>query len=172
MLVLDVLQVLLAEIVHRHALRELVAEQCPRRLRDENLAAVARGGDARRADDVDPEVPLVADVRLARVQPHAHAKLLPLGPLVQAQRPLRLHGPGGGVACPQERVEERVALRVDLRAAVLAERRPDDPPVIGGDGRVDAVAELLQQPRRALDVGEGEGDGSAGQLRHRPTLAG
>ena len=43
--------------------------------------------------------------------------------------------------------------------------------MVGGDGRVRGVAELLQEPGRALDVGEREGDGSGGELCHRPTLA-
>jgi hypothetical protein len=35
-----------------------------------------------------------------------------------------------------------------------------------------AVTELVQQLRRALDVGEEEGDGSAGKLAHRAMIAG
>ena len=80
-LVLDVLQVRLAEVVDADALGQLVPEQRARRLRDEDLAAVARRADARRAHDVEPDVALVADRRLAGVQPHPHAHVLALRPL-------------------------------------------------------------------------------------------
>jgi hypothetical protein len=42
----------------------------------------------------------------------------------------------------------------------------DDPPVVAGDAGV-VVAELLEQARRAFDVGEDECDGAAGQRGHR-----
>ena len=65
-----------------------------------------------------------------------------------------------------ERVEERVALRVDLPAASDLERVADEAPLRGDDVAVP-VAELVEQPRRALDVGEDEGHRPARQ-RHRP----
>ena len=121
MLVLDVLQVRLAEVVDADALRELVAEQRARRLGEQNLAAVPGGADPRRAHDVQPDVALVADGRLAGVQPHPHADLRVLGPRVVAQRALGRDGRLDGGAGAREREEERVALRVHLRAALLAE---------------------------------------------------
>ena len=67
--------------------------------------------------------------------------------------------------------EERVALRVDLDPAVLVDRLADDAMVLGQDVRV-IVAELMEQLRRALDVGEEEGDGSGRQLSNsRPSEA-
>src|SRR4029078_5842348 len=58
-LVLDVLQLRLAEVEHACALGKVVPDQRPRRLGDENLASVAGGADPRGADDIEPEVPLL-----------------------------------------------------------------------------------------------------------------
>ena len=123
---------------------------------------MAGGTDPRSAHDVQPDVALFADRRLARVQAHAHANLRPAGPGVVAQRALRRDRGLGRVACAREREEERVTLRVHLGAAALAETLADDPPVRRHDVAV-GVAELLQQPRRPLDVGEDERDRSAGE---------
>jgi hypothetical protein len=56
-------------------------------------------------------------------------------------------------------------LRVDLVAAGAGEGVAKKPPVLGGDLAV-AVAEALEEPRRALDVGEKQRDGSGRQHRH------
>src|SRR5829696_6778144 len=60
--------------------------------------------------------------------------------------------------------------RFDLDAAVAAERGTKHAPVLGEDIGV-AVAELVQQPGVALDVGEEERDGARWKLRHRPSIA-
>jgi len=60
--------------------------------------------------------------------------------------------------------------RFDLDAAVAAERGTKHAPVLGEDIGV-AVAELVQQPGGALDVGEEERDGARWKLRHRPSIA-
>ncbi len=164
MLVLHVLEVLLAQVVDGDAVGELVADQRAGRLRDEDLAAVAGRGDARSAHDVEAEVALLPDVRLARMDPHAHEHLLTAGPVVLVESSLGVDRRGDCVARPGEREEERVALRVDLRSAVRAERLAHEAPVVGRHPPVVLVAELLQQARRAFDVGEDERDGAAGQL--------
>jgi hypothetical protein len=55
--------------------------------------------------------------------------------------------------------EERVALRVDLDASVSLERLAECAPVLREHVGV-LLPELLQEPRRALDVGEEKGDRS------------
>ncbi len=164
-LVLHVLEVLLPEVDDRHALRQVVPEQRARRLREQDLAAVARRADARRANDVEAEVALVADGRLAGVQAHAHPHLGPLRPGVRAESPLSRNRAGDRLRCAREGVEERVALRVDLRAALRAQVLAEEPAVLADDFAV-VVAELLEQPRRALDVGEEERDRAAGKCCH------
>ena len=162
---LDVLQVLLPEVDDRDAFREVVAEQRASRLGEQDLAAVARRADARRADDVEPEIPLFADRRLARVQAHPHAHLLPSRPLVGRERALGGDRPGDGVPCAREGVEERVALGVDLGSTLVAEALAEQLPVVADDVAV-GVPELLEQPGRALDVGEEERDGASRKRRH------
>ena len=74
-----------------------------------------------------------------------------------------------GVLGTPEGDEEGVALRVDLVTSVCGECRANDALVVGEHLRV-AAAELLHERRRALDVGEQEGDRAAGKLRHLPKL--
>jgi hypothetical protein len=64
------------------------------------------------------------------------------------------------LACVGKREEERVTLRVDLDATVANERVSQSPPVLGECLRVRLGPEIVQQLRRALDVGEHEGNGS------------
>jgi hypothetical protein len=54
--------------------------------------------------------------------------------------------------------EEPVTGRVDLDAAVLTERFAQEPTMLLDGLAVGGVAELLEQPRRAFDVREEEGD--------------
>ena len=76
-----------------------------------------------------------------------------------------------GGECPgrcREGEEEGVALRVDLDPALGGTRLADDTPMLGQRLRVGLGAELVQQLRRPLDVGEEEGDGAGRKLRpHR-----
>ena len=68
----------------------------------------------------------------------------------------------------RKREEEGVPLRVDLDSAFPVARRADDLTVLGKNGRVDLLAERVQEPRRALDVGEEEGDGASWEVVAHP----
>ena len=127
-LVLHVLQVLLPEVDDRHALRQVVPEQRARRLREQDLAAVARRADARRADDVEAEVALVADGRLAGVQAHPHPHLGPLRPGVRTESPLSRNRAGDRLPLPAGRS------RRTHRPACRLPRRPLRPGARGGAG--------------------------------------
>src|SRR5262249_13784407 len=120
-----------------------------------------RRRDARRADDIEAEIALLSDLRLARMEPHPHLHLFAFRPLVVVQRTLRVDRGRHGVARPREREEERGALGVDLGAAARAEGLAHEVPVVARDAPVALVPELLQEPGRALDVGEDERDGAA-----------
>ena len=88
---------------------------------------------------------------------HPHRQLEPLLRLARgAERA------GGG----REGDEERVALRVDLDAAVPLERVAQDTPMLGERSRVVIRAELVQEARRPLDVREEKGDGAGRQVGH------
>jgi hypothetical protein len=69
----------------------------------------------------------------------------------------------------RERIEEGVPLCVDLDAAAPHERPPQQPPVLGERLVVRLRAQLVQQARGTLDVGEEEGDGAGRKLvMHEP----
>src|SRR5262249_31084526 len=60
------------EPVHAEVEQASCAGDVARCLRDKNLAAVTRGGDARSAMHVEPDISLFGYRRLARVQSNAH----------------------------------------------------------------------------------------------------
>ena len=68
-----------------------------------------------------------------------------------------------------ERKKERVPLRVDLHPAARRERLSQHPPVLGERLLVRLRAQIVQQARGTLDVGEEQGDGAGRKLvRHEP----
>ena len=69
----------------------------------------------------------------------------------------------------REGEEEGVALRIDLDAALGGACLTDHSAVLGERLCVALGAELVQQPRRALDVREEEGDGAGREVvSHAP----
>ncbi len=163
----EVLEVVLAEVAERDSFELVVVEHGRCRLRGEDLPAVTGRHDPRGAVHAHPVVAaLLGEVRLAGVQAHAHAQLGALGPVVRRERALTVRGRGGRVARAGEDVEEGVALRVDLLAAVRGERLAEEA-LVRLEHAAVAVAQLFQQLRRSLDVGEEEGDGAPAAARTR-----
>ena len=144
-----------AEVGQRNAVDERA-----RSLRDDHLAAVRGAHHPRRAVDVDADVALVGDDRLTRVDPDPHLHR------TVAERLLSFSRGRNGVGCASERNEQRVALRVDLDPFVTTEHVAQGAPVIGKQRHV-ARPVLVQQARRALDVGEEERDRPSRELGHR-----
>jgi hypothetical protein len=128
-------------------------------LRDKDLSAVANRRNASRAVDVDADVSLVGDERLARVEPNAHADRAGL------ERSLPVGSRSKCIRGPREGDEERISLRIDLDAAMPAEAFAQRLPMLAERIGV-GIAELVQKPSRALDVGEEKGDCAGGQLGH------
>ena len=93
------------------------------------MAALRGRADASGADDVEADIALLREVRLARVQadPNAHGAIV--RPLVRGVRALHVGRCSDGLASPREREKERVPLGVDLDAAGT-KRGPDQPPVL------------------------------------------
>ena len=150
----QVFQSVLTEVAHEHPL----VEQRPRRLAQQHLAAVSSGHHPRRAVHVEPDVLGRVEDRLSRVDPHPD----PDRPaLERAHRLLdgRDRRPGG-----RKRVEEGVALLVDLVAG--RERLAHDPAMLGQGVAVSLLAELAQETRRPLDIGEDERDRARRLLSH------
>ena len=143
--------------------RDFVVDERVSRLRKQHLAAVADGCDARAPVHVDPDVSLLGYTRLAGVEPHPDANR-PIG-----QAALGVHGRGSRVRRPRERHEERITLGVDLDTVVVGTSRADDPALIVECVAVP-VAELVQQPRRPLDVREEKGHHSTRELAWHATI--
>jgi hypothetical protein len=81
------------------------------------------------------------------------------------ERGLSVDSRGKRIRSLREGDEERISLRVHLDAAVPAEALTQRLSMLAERVRV-GVAELVQQPRRPLDVREQERDGPGGQLAH------
>jgi len=132
-------------------------DESPGGLGQEDLAAVADGGDAGGPVDVEPDVAFLGQPRLAGVEAHPDLDR------TAGQRPLGFRGCADRVRGPGERDEESVALGVDLDPAVRGDGSADDPAMLGQGLRV-RIARLAQQPGGTLDVGEQEGDHTGRQL--------
>ena len=126
-----------------------------RRGRQHHLPPMRRSCDPCRAVYLEPHIAGLADGHLARV--HTHPNSQPeLG-----QRHLRLtrrrQRVGGIGKCD----EERISSRIHLDAAVRRPGHPRHPMVPRQQFPICRRTEVVQQPRRALDIGE--------HKRHRPS---
>lgn len=144
---IEILQPLLTQVA------QVGFDQAGGRAGENCLATVRRCADARRPVHIDTDVTLAGHNRLASVDADADAHLadgqrgLPL-----PRRRYRVGGCGEGI-------EEGIPLRVDLDTTVTPEGFTKDPAVLAQNLAV-TIAELPQQTRRTLDVGEHQG--------HRP----
>ena len=101
------------------------------------------------------------------MQAHPHLDLSTVRPREVRERPLRIGRCGDRVLRALEDDEERVALRVDLEPAVPVESLAKQAAVLG-EHLLVTIAQGPEQPSRAFDVREEEGDGSAWKLGHQP----
>ena len=119
----------------------------------------------------EADVPVAVHGGLAGVHADADADGAVLGPAVRGHRPLRRRGSGDRRRRAPEDEEEGVALPVDLRPVMGAEGLAQQRVVLREQGAVALAAQLLQEPRRALDVREEKGDRPGGEVpssRHSP----
>ena len=84
-----------------------------------------RRADARRDDHVDPDIPLVTEFRLARVQADPETVGLVVGPRLGSERALDLCRRGDPFPGARESEEDTIARPVDLCPVVLAGRLPN-----------------------------------------------
>src|SRR3954447_25506092 len=147
------------------------AESAVRRCRDEHLAAVSRRHDPRCLVYVETDVLRRCRQWFAGVDADSNSNRVTLGPVSVRQRQLALRGGRdcGSRIC--ERDEECVTLVIDLVAALTLEGFPQQPPVKLERVTVSRRPQPLQEPRRALDVGEEERHGSGGLRLHEPNIA-
>ena len=134
-------------------------EEVPRRSARDDLAAVPSRGDPRGEVHVLADVALLGEAGRSRVQTDAHPDRPAASPSVISARGRERPRRG------REGEEEGVALRVHLDAALRRAGRAHDPPVLGERLVVRLVPELVQQPGRALDVGEEERDRARKEAR-------
>ncbi len=155
---LDVLQASDPEGAERDSDRELVLDQVAGRPRDENLPSVPCSHDPRRSVNAEPDVAVAADRRLARIDPDPDPEGDTRRPVVAGERPLAFDRGLDGLVRPLEGDEERVAVGVDLAAAVRGENLAQEA-LMGREHLVVADAsEPVEELRRSLYVREEEGD--------------
>ena len=87
---------MLAEVPHRQVRRKARLDQCPSGVGQQDLAAVGGGGDARGVMDVEADVFVADQRRLAGVQTDPDPDRRGARPLVCEETPLRR---GGRDAC-------------------------------------------------------------------------
>ena len=116
------------------------------------------GRDAGGAMDVSADVALLRQQWRARVQADANSDRAGGEPVDEGCR-------GGERALRCRKCEEEgVPLRVHLSSAVRRAGLPDQAPVVGERLGVGLRAELVQQRRRAFDVGEDKRDSASWKL--------
>ena len=119
--------------------------------------------DPGRDHDVHPDVALVAERGLARVDADPQPKRFVRRPRLGRESSLHLDHGGKGIARSREGEKRPISGPVDLHATVRSRRLPDDLAHARSRGS-EALAEEVEQPRRALDVCEDEGDRARRQV--------
>ncbi len=162
---LEVLQPMLAEVAQIDTIRQRLAQQRPRRRRDQDLPAMADARDAAGPMDVEADVGLRREARLPGMETDPDADFAALRPRLGGQRALRPHGCRHGAGRGREGHEEGVALGADLHAVAGREGLAEQLLVTLEQGG-PAVSLRAEQAGRALDVAEEEGDGAGQELGH------
>ena len=104
---------------------EFEIDERARRGADQDLPAMASGGDARGTMDVQADIPLIRRLRLAGMKTHPDAER----PIIE--RILRFAGGGQRLPRRGEGNEESVSFRIDLNPLVTGENLAQHPPMIG-----------------------------------------
>jgi hypothetical protein len=159
------LQPVLAEIAQARRARQVSLDQIPGGLREEDLAAVRRPGDARRSVDIQPEVIVAAQDPLAGVHSHPDSNLDPVWPGRRGKLALGPDRRADSAARRGEHGEEGVPLGAHLAAPAFANGGTDHSVVALLHVTIPA-SEPLEQPCRALDVREEEGHRAGGKVPH------
>ena len=120
-----------------------------------------RGTDPRRPVNVHPDVIATGDPRLTRVRADADPDVHAVWPAAAREAQLAFCHSGHGGQRIGEHDEERVAFGPDLDSVVPAERAAQGSPVEAEDV-LPGRPQLVDEARRAFDVGEDEGDSSRG----------
>ncbi len=168
----QVLEAMLAQVLHLDAVGKALLHQRARRLREQDLPAVASAHDTRGVVDIQPHIALGGALRFAGMQPNAHSHYCGLGPGVSGKGALDVHRGAHRIGSAGKDHEKGIALRVPLLPMPLPEGRPQYVPALFQESSI-VFAQLLQQARGPFHIGEEQGEGSRRQLRHNwpPRLA-
>ncbi len=150
---------MVAQLDERRLARERVAGGA----REENLAAVGRGADARGRVHVDADVVVDRDDAFARVQADAHADVALARPLLRGELTLRHGRRGDGPVRIREHREERVAVGRHLEPVGAPDGRAQHTVVLRERVLVERP-EVVEEPRRPFDVREEERDRAGGEV--------
>src|ERR1700737_5556648 len=132
---------------------------------------MTRRGDALSANDGQRrKIVAVARFRVACVQAHAHAHRADLAPALAVDRALRVQGRACGVAGIFEHRAERIADDLEHVAAVRVYRALEQR-VMARLRLLHRIGMLLDQSRRALDVGKKKSYGAGWKRLHRESGA-
>jgi hypothetical protein len=162
-------QPVLPEILESGICGETGADQLLDRLRDENLATMADGQQSRQAIERGGEV--VATVirnRFPGVQRHADPQWIWCAPVLAEQRLLSGQGRGHGVRGGGEGGLHGIPDGLEMDPIVGANRLAEQHQVTIDSGRHGRTI-AFPSPRRPLDIGKEEGDGTVRQLGHDPS---
>ena len=143
-----------------------VADERPRDVGDEDLAALGLGGDTGGEIDRAAEVAVVLGDDVTGVDAHAHADRM-LG-----ERTLDRAGAQHRLARAGEGEHERVALLLDLGAVMALEQVADERVVVAEEQACPLLTQTLQHLRRALDVREDDRHRAGGPGARVDDLAG
>jgi hypothetical protein len=156
-----------AKVPHPQPLHAAPGQNPLRGLTDDHLTAVRRRADPRRAVHVHADIVPADHPRLPCVHPHPDPHDHTARPRTSGESPLRRHRRAHGITSAHKRNEERIALSAHLVTAMRRDRTANDPAVLVKDVR-EALAEVLEQPRRPLDIAEQQRDRPS-RKRHRPS---
>src|SRR2546421_2555989 len=162
---LEVVEASDPQIAQAHWGWQFLLEQLARALGKQDLPAMASAHDAGSAMHIQTHVAVRGTLWFTGVQAHAHAHKHVLRPGMRGEGALHLHRCTDRLAGASEGHEEAISLRVDLVAAARMERGTHQGSILLQHVGV-ALAQVLKQPGRPLDVAEEERDGAHREVVH------
>src|SRR5713101_5387371 len=160
----QVFQPVQTEVAQTKTLRQACLDQGPSRVRNDDLAAVRGRRDPRGVMNIDADVLIADEWRFAGVEANPDADRFIPRPRLGGEFTLRLGGCAARVQGALEHAEKRIAFGAQFPAVAACERRTQN--LVMNHLRLHvALAELLHQLSRSLDIGEKERYG-AGRKTH------
>src|ERR1700676_5449954 len=122
---------MLAQVPQVRLLRQVLFYKIASQPGEEHLAAMSSIHNTRGHVNLQSNVTLGSEYRLARMEADAPPHRYALRPEVTGEGALDEHCCRNGIGSTSKYSEERVSLRIHLRAVILGERLSQQPPEIG-----------------------------------------